>query len=195
MYTILMQADGGLICTSPNAKIRRTENLVDSFHIIVPKKYKDVELIDFQATAKYVDPANTPRIEMLNLNNDNYKTDYLEYVLPVTTLITRLPGDVHLYLTFTKPDEDEKKIYMTHSSEIIIHIENVNDYFTDESSFMGIDKRIIELQKLADSYDKNKADNIEKDGNRIYLTSNGEQIGNTIVVTEGGKDDFTVIQF
>lgn len=190
-----MQSNGDLICTSPTTKIRRTENLVDTFHIIVPQQFKDVNLIEFQASIKYVDPANTPRVEILDVKNPAYKDVYIEYTLPITTLITKLPGEVKMHMTFTMINEEEKQVKVGHSSEITIKIDDIPDYFTDETSFSAIDRRILELQRLAQQYAKEKADNLAKEGSELYLTSNGERIGDSILLPEGTEDDFTVVQF
>ncbi len=180
MYTILMQGDGSLVCTTPAERIRQYENYSDSLRIIVPKQYKTVDLTEFTGTIKYTTPANIAKIEYLTVNNTEYKNDYIEYRLPITTNLTQFSGDITLYLTFTKSDEIAKRTYAAYSGEITLTVDPVNDYFTDPSSLQSIDQKIAELQNIAQAYDKAKADNIARDGEEIYLTSNGEQIGDRI---------------
>ncbi len=202
MYTILMKTDGSLICTTPEIKIRQTESMVDNMHFILPKRYKDIEdLSKYKICLKYTNPANVSKLEILTLNNNDYKENFLEYKLPITTELTQFAGDISLYLTMTDYDSEIDTSYISHSSELTIHILPVNNYFTDENSLFAIDKQILELQKLATAYDKTKADNIKKVNDEIFLTANGEKIGDSVVlngeseVIEFGKDDGETILF
>ena len=195
MYTILMEADGSLVRTTPVGKIRQGDNLTDSFRFIVPKIYKNIDLTDFVGVVKYVNPANIAKINYLTVNNPEYKTDYIEYRLPITGDMTQFAGDISLYVTFTKNDEENKKIYTTHSGKITISIEPVDDYFSTDESLQAIDKKIAELQSVAEAYDKSKADNIEIDGSELYLTANGEKIGNTVDIGEVVDENFEIVSF
>ena len=183
MYTILMNADGSLLCTTPNVKLYQTESMVDNLHFILPKIYKDVDLTDYTISLKYINPANISKLEILVLNNNNYKNNFLEYKLPVTTELTKFAGDITLYLTMTKYDSEINTKYISHSSEAVVPIYPVDNYFTDENSLQAVDRQILQLQEIAAEYDKNKADNIVKNNDEVYLTSNGEKIGDSIIIT------------
>ena len=186
MYAILMREDGSLTCTTPNVILYQTESFMDNVHFFIPKQFKDVNLVDFAVTLKYVSPANVSKIEILNLSNDNYSENYMEYVLPVTTELTSIAGNIKLYLTFMKIDETKK--YIGHSSELTISINPVDDYFTNEESLQAIDKRIMQLQTIANQITETKAD----------LTANGEKIGDSIVISGSGEDpsgEFEVVEF
>lgn len=195
MYTILMLDDGSLICTTPKNILYQTENFTDNIHFILPQTYKDVELKDFLIAMKYVNPANVSKVELLKLNNSEYKEKYLEYILPVNTELTKLAGKITLYITMSKIDSQTGAKYISHSSETTINIQRVNDYFVDESSFQGIDKRIFELQEVAAIYDSSKADNIAREDNNIYLTANGNKIGDSIPLDAYDPDGLNVIEF
>ena len=84
-----MNDDGSLICTTPRNILYQTENYTDNIHFVLPQKYKDIELKDFTIALKYINPANVSKIEILTLNNAEYKEFYLEYILPVNTEITK----------------------------------------------------------------------------------------------------------
>ena len=191
MYTILMNADGSLLCTTPNVKLYQTESMVDNLHFILPKKYKDVDLTDHTVSLKYINPANISKLEILVLSNNDYKNNFLEYKLPVTTELTKFAGDITLYLTMTKYDPEINTKYVSHSSEAVIPIYPVDNYFTDENSLQAVDRQILQLKEIAAEYDKNKADNIIKNDDEVYLTSNGEKIGDSIIVT----GEMEVIEF
>lgn len=186
MYTILMQDNGSLVCTTPTERIRQSDNLADVLRIIAPKAYKNVDLSTFVAVAKYVNPGNVAKLEYLEVNNPEYKTDYIEYRIPITSEMTQFAGDVEMHLTFTKNDEDANKQYVAQSGTIVLPIEPVDEYFTDEASLSAIDEKIAALQDVAKTYDETKADNIAKEGTDVYLTANGEKIGDTVSVDGGG---------
>lgn len=195
MYTILMESDGSLVCTTPSDILYQGESLVDNFHLLLPQKYKDVELKDYTVTLKYVSPINISKIEILTLNNSEYKTNFLEYVLPITTELTKFVGEITLYITMTKFDAETHKKYVAHSGETTINIDKVNDYFTDENSLQSIDKEILKLQEIASQYDKVKADNIVREGNKVQLTSNGTKIGDSVSIEACDPEGIDVVEF
>ena len=191
-----MRDNGSLTCTTPNVILYQTDSLMDNVHFFIPKQFKDVDLTDFAITLKYINPANVSKIEILNLSNDNYSENYMEYVLPVTTELTSISGDIKLYLTFMKVDDNKK--YIGHSSELTISVSPVSDYFTNEESLQAIDKRIMQLQTIANQITETKADNIEKVDDEVYLTANGEKIGDSIVISGSGdtpSGEFEVVIF
>ena len=195
MYTILMNNDGSLICTTPRNILYQSENYADTIHFILPQKYKDIELKDFTVALKYINPANIAKLEILTLSNSEYKESYLEYILPVNTEITKMAGKISYYLTMLKVDKQTGTKYISHSSEAVLEIKQVNNYFVDENSFQGIDKRIFELQEIAAIYDKSKADNIAREDNNIYLTANGNKIGDSIPLDAYDPNGLDVIEF
>lgn len=195
MYTILMNNDGSLICTTPRNILYQSENYADTIHFILPQKYKDIELKDFTVALKYINPANIAKLEILTLSNSEYKESYLEYILPVNTEITKMAGKISYYLTMLKVDKQTGTKYISHSSEAVLEIKQVNNYFTDENSFQSIDRKIFELQEIAAIYDKSKADNIAREDNNIYLTANGNKIGDSIPLDAYDPDGLDVIEF
>lgn len=90
-----------------------------------------------------------------------------------------------------------RKTYVVHTGELIINISPLKDYYTfvPDESLEFVDQIVADLQnkiealdKVADTYDKTKADNIQiKNGNEIQLLSNKVPIGDKITVTNGGS--------
>lgn len=195
MYTLLMQDDGTLICTTPEVVFRQSESLVDKMHIIVPKKYKEADLSEYQASLRYVNPANVSKIELLTPTEDVYKEDFIEYLLPITSELTKFKGEFKLYLSFLKYDAETKQKYLTHSAEFIFTVLPVEDYFTDDSSFSAIDKRIAEMARIAEDIGKGKADNIIREGDNIQLTAAGNKIGDPVAVGGTGESQDNVVDF
>ena len=187
-----MNSDGSLSCTTPKDKLYSSEHMVDNIHFLLPKTYKDVELTDFAIYLKYVNPAKLAKIEPLVLYNKNYKDTYLEYMLPITSEFTKFPGIVTLHLTMMDVNEQTDIKYVAQSGEIDIPILVVNDYFVNELSLSAIDKRLVTMEEIAAQYDKSKADNIVREENSIYLTSNGNKIGDTVSIDQ---DELNVVEF
>ena len=94
-----------------------------------------------------------------------------------------------------------RKTYVVHTGELIINISPLKDYyaFVPDESLEFVDQIVVDLQnkiealdKVADAYDKTKADNIQiKNGNEIQLLSNKVPIGDKITVTNGGSGEGT----
>ncbi len=190
-----MQQNGMLVCTTPNTLLYQGENLVDNFHLLLPKIYKEIDLESYTIALKYVTSVNTAKYEILTLNNNAYKNDYLEYVLPITTELTKASGEVRLYITMSKFDTVSKRKYISHSSETTIRILPVENYFTDDSSFQSIDNKIFELKQLAEKINTTKADNIVREDNDVYLTANGEKIGNSVPIEACDPEGIDIIEF
>lgn len=184
-----------LVCTTPNTLLYQGENLVDNFHLLLPKIYKEIDLESYTIALKYVTSVNTAKNEILTLNNNAYKNDYLEYVLPITTELTKASGEVRLYITMSKFDTVSKRKYISHSSETTIRILPVENYFTDDSSFQSIDNKIFELKQLAEKINTTKADNIVREDNDVYLTANGEKIGNSVPIEACDPEGIDIIEF
>ena len=51
---------------------------------------------------------------------------------------------------------------------------------------MNLEAKIQATEKIAETYDKEKADNITYEDSKIQLTSNGEKIGDSITIVSGG---------
>lgn len=194
MYTIIMNSDKSLTSTITTTLFQR-ENLVDKIQFLFPEFYDDIKLSDFTATLKYIDQANIPHAEILLKDESLYKNK-IRFTLPIDTDLNTYAGDIQIRITLTKVDMDEKKQYVLHTGEAKITISPLKDYYTfvpDESlefvdQLVGsLTSKIEATEKLAEAYDKNKADNITYEGNKIQLTSNGQKIGDSITII-GGDD-------
>lgn len=192
-YTIKMNANKRLITTN-RIRLHQHEKLVDKVVFYIPKLYGDFDLSEFQAIIKYVDPTNTAHAELLNAEEELYKDEYIVYTLPVDTNLTRFDGNVRALLTFTKPDEENGVSYVLNTSETVLTILPIKDFFevTPDASLTYIDQSIIKIQQLIDEMgigdECNKADNIVLDGDELYLTSKGAQIGDVVNLKDLGQN-------
>lgn len=204
MYTILVNQDNTMT-TSVRERIMQRSKLVDSLHFLVDPIYKGLDMSDFTVTMEYILPVSKKYItEILVKSNEPYNSkinkEMLEYTLPFDTKLTREPGDIKVQLTFTKVDLDEygnNRQYVRKISETTIHITPISawsDIIPDEA-LNAIDQRIIKtdaqikaLEELNEVTAITKADNIKLDEetNDIYLTANGEKIGDSINLSDLG---------
>lgn len=162
-----MNPDKSLVITK-QTNIYRKENMVDKLKFLFPEKYQELELADCTATLKYTDTNNVPHAEILQKDEKLYKGK-LAYTLPLDSELTEFPGDINLRVTFTKLDMDTQTQYTMHTGEVTISILPLSDYynFVPEESLEFVDQMVGTLQakieaieKLAETYDKEKADNI-----------------------------------
>lgn len=197
MYTILMNSDKSLVCTSRTTLYQR-DKLVDKLQILIPQTYEDINLSDFTAVLKYVDQGNEVHSEILIQDEELYKESYLRYTLPIDTNLTRFAGDIKICLTFNKVDMEEMREYSLNTGETTITIASLSDYynFVSDKSLSVIDQKVNELNvkleaidKMATTYDETKADNIKlnKETSEIYLTAHDKQIGDKITINDLGN--------
>lgn len=206
MYTIVMGQDKSLI-TTVKETIYRREKLVDKIQFLIPQKYNDINLSDFTAILKYLDQTDTAHSEILVKDDELYK-NHLRFTLPIDTNITKYDGDIHIRITLSKIDAEAQKQYVLHTGETTISVLPLSDYyaFVNDESLEFVDQivgklesKIDAVEKIAETYDKEKADNLSYEDNKLQLTSNGEKIGNAVVITSGGgttpSDEFEVVEF
>lgn len=205
-----MNDDKSLTATVVTTLYQR-EKLADKIQILIPPNYGELDLSEFTATLKYVDQANVPHAEILKKDAELYK-EHIRYVLPVDTELTQYAGDITIRLTFTKTDMEARKVFVVHTGELVIKISPLKDYysFVPDESLEFVDQIVSDLQnkisaldKIADIYDKTKADNIQiKNGKTLQLLSNHTTIGDEVTVfSEGSGGDtgcdgsFDIVEF
>ena len=172
-----MNDDKSLTATVVTTLYQR-EKLADKIQILIPPNYGELGLSEFTATLKYVDQANVPHAEILKKDAELYK-EHIRYVLPVDTELTQYAGDITIRLTFTKTDMEARKVFVVHTGELVIKISPLKDYysFVPDESLEFVDQIVSDLQnkisaldKIADIYDKTKADNIQiKNGKTLAV--------------------------
>ena len=201
MYTILVNDDNTLT-TSVRERIMQRSKLVDSLHFLCPPTYKELDMTDFTVTLEYILPVSREyKTEELVKSDELYK-EMLEYKLPFDTNLTKEAGEIEVKLTFSKVDLDEdgndiqyvRKISAT--SITIVPIESWCDIIPDKA-LDAIDQRIIktdaQIKALLDANEitrLEKADNLvlDSENKELYLTSEGEQIGDKVKLSDLGNE-------
>lgn len=209
MYTILIKNDNTAV-TKEKQRIMQRSKLIDTLQFIVPKLYQEYEMKDFDFLLQYRLPiSHELKLEVLTLKDEDYKTDYLLYSLPIDTALTVENGEVELQMSFVRKymlDDGTTVEQNREIDPISITVIPVTDWFTVPDSalstltqyYLAAQSNINALNDLMGTINQNKADNIKldvKEGS-IYLTANGKQIGTPIDIealgdsiaeeTEGG---------
>ena len=210
MYTILVTDDNELRVTTKERIMQRSK-MVDSFHFLVKPMYKDtIDMSGFNVTMEYKLPVSNEYAAqditedlVLTVDEEGNTVHYkemLEYKLPFDTNLTAEAGEVELQLTFTKTELDEEGVptqFVRKTSPCKITIIPIAAWsnIIPDKALTALDQRILkideQIQALSESavlYTNDKADNIrlDKETNEIYLTANGEPIGDRITIEELG---------
>jgi len=198
VYTIILNKDKSLIA-SIRTTLYQHESLVDKIQFLLPQNYEDIDIYNgnYTVIVKYLDQANVVQSEILEKDDDLYK-DYVRFVFPVTSKLTRFAGDVKIWLSIIGINTDDSiKSEVLHTDGLAIKINPLEDIygFIPDESLQTLDKKILELQAVVkannmtvESIDKNKADNIklDLDEKSLYLTNNGVKTGSAIALNDLG---------
>lgn len=167
MYTIVMDKYKNLN-TTVRAVIYKKENMVDKIQFLIPPKYdgndgrivvdpdtgeetvvKDgvINMGDFTAVLKYVDPNGNFHSEILIQDAEMYK-DYLRYTLPVTTKLSNVSGNVTIRISFMYFD-GEGFISKFETNSTIIHIDKPQgfDDYVNWEDIEGWKKEVTTLKE------------------------------------------------
>ena len=211
-YVIIVENDNSLY-GSCKRRIMQKEKLFNDLCFLVEQYYNGYDMSQCTVTMRYLLPVSREfKTETLKLSEERYKDNYLKYVLPVDTCLTKEFGDISLNLTFTMLDvnEDGKVIQRVRKTDNhLLKITPIPDWdaIIPDSSLEALDQRILKLdaqmraieemnQIVADS----KADNIKYDENtnELQLLSGDKEIGDKVTLKTGStslEDGVPVVDF
>lgn len=199
MYTILVNEDNSLVTTQKERIVQRSK-LVDTLHFLVPIKYKDFDMRDFQTVnLQYTLPVSKEAYsELLTPSKELYKNDYIEFKLPLDTSITKEAGKVELTLVFycvTIDADGKSHQYVRRTTPGTITVVACTNWCNviPDHLLDSLDQRLIALTSLVEAIDEEsqllyetKADNLTYDpqNNTLRLTANQVPIGNAVDLSE-----------
>lgn len=204
MYTILMDKHKQLVKTI-ETKLYQHEKLTEKLQFLFPKFYNAIDLSEFTIILKFIDQQGIPHAEILSPDDDLYKGK-IRCTMPIDSGLTKFSGDISIRITFEKIDMENQTQYVLHTGETTITISPLKDYycFVPDKSLEFVDQLVGNLEakieateKIADIYDKAKADNISYSNNNLQLTANGEKIGDSITLSDETAiaESFNVVEF
>ena len=121
-----------------------------------------------------------------NFSEERYE-EYLKYVLPVDTNLTKEWGDIQLNLTFTLLDIDDNGNVIQRVRKTTNHILKITqlpnwDSFVPDSALSALDQRILKqdaqikaLEELVSVIDNNKVDNLVYNGSHSINDTSYEE--------------------
>ena len=212
MYIIIVENDNSLY-GSQKRRIMQREKLVNTLWFLVPQYYNGFDMSQCTVTMRFMLPISKEfKTETLELSNERYKEDYLKYTLPVDSYLTKEFGNIELNLTFTMLDVDDngKAVQRVRKTDNhLLYITPIPDWdsVVPDEALAALDQRIIKLDAIQKSIKEQnqvivdtKADNIKynTDTNELQLTSNGNVIGDKVVINAGDaslEDGIPVVDF
>lgn len=206
MYTIILNDDNSLY-GSCKKKIMQREKLFNKLCFLVAPHYNGYDMSQCTVTMRYLLPISRKFItETLVLSEDTYK-DYLKYILPIDTNLTKEWGDIELNLTFTLLDVDDsgnivQRVRKTDNH--ILHITQLPDWdgIIPDEALSALDQRIImqsaqikALEDLANIIDNNQVDDLVYDdaNETLQLSANGIGVGTKVSVKDMLDDGIPVV--
>lgn len=210
-YTIIVGDDNSLY-GSQKIKIMQREKLFNKIWFLVAPYYNEHDMSKCVVTMRYTLPISKElKTETLVLSDERYE-DYLKYILPIDTDLSKEWGDIELNLTFTMLDINENGDIVQRVRKTDNHILHITqlpnwDSFVPDEALSAIDQRIIatqaQIQRLEEMNQivaDSKADNIKynETTNELQLLSGNKEIGNKVTLKNNEvslKDGVPVVDF
>lgn len=198
MYTLKI-TDENTVTTTVKETLMERSNYVDKIQIVTSKMYREqIDMSDATVYMKYKLPvSNKIKLTQLTVNNLEYETNYIQYLIPVDAALTAEAGDIEVSFTFLKLIANEDSTYTSYvrkTTSGVIHITPLVQFDKYEPSemFTEVDQRLLVLEGLIKDLDaQNKAAyegmvkdiRLDTDKKKITLTNrNNEDTGEGIVV-------------
>lgn len=195
---ILMKSDKSLVI-SKDSKIYQKENVIDKIIFLIPKEYNSIDLSNFSFNLTYIDPQAGMHTELLVMDEEPYKENFLSYQLPVDTEITKFSGTITMSLTGTWLDADLLKQYVIKTGTLQIEISPLStlyEFIPDEAldvidaKMIELDGKIEALELLGESMDKKIPNDLSiNDESVLHLTVSGQTIGDGVEILTGVVDN------
>ena len=203
MYTLKISDDNTVTTTVKETLIER-RNYVDRIQIVTNKLYREqIDMSDTTVYMKYKLPvSNKIKMTQLTINDLEYETNYIQYLIPVDAGLTAEAGDIEVSFTFLKlvaNDDGTYTSYIRKTTSGVIHITPLTQFDKYEPSemFTEIDQRLLAIEgyiKDLDALNKATYENAVKDirldteKRKVTLTNNdGEDTGKGIAMTDLSK--------
>lgn len=205
-YVIIVEDDNSLY-GSCKRKIMQKEKLFNKLWILVPPYYNGYDMSQCTVTMRYLLPISKEfKTETLVLSDEKYE-EYLKYVLPIDTDLTKEFGEIELNLTFTMLDVDNdgnivQRVRKTGNHNLTITPLPDWDSIIPDGSLSALDQRILKqdaqikaLNELAEIFSESQVNNLVYDAAEdvLQLASNGKGIGDKVSVKEMLKDGTPVV--
>lgn len=205
-YVILVNDDNSLY-GSCKTKIMQREKLFNKLWFLVAPHYNGYDMSQCTVTMRYLLPISREFVtETLELSEERYE-EYLKYVLPIDTNLSKEWGNIELNLTFTMVDVDDNGNVVHRVRKTDNYLLNITqlpdwDSIIPDSALSALDQRIIKqsaqikaLNDLANALNDNQVDNLVYNSadDTLQLSARGAGVGNKVSVKEMIDDGIPVV--
>jgi len=129
MYTIVMDTDKRLTQTVVTT-LYQNENLVDKLKFIIPRTYKDFNILKSRTVLCYTTPSGKDEIEDITFSDEAYKNKFACGYLPIDSKLTKTAGEIVLQLIFI---DDNQRVLKSGATTIQIRaIDKDSSGMTDD---------------------------------------------------------------
>lgn len=196
MYTIIFNLKNRSLDTTVKTNIMQKENLVDKIQFLVPPTYNGLDLSNFACTLKYVDPNGAYHVEVLEKDEDTYK-DYLRYVLPITTTLSKYIGECKIRLSmlgvYRETEESDLQNFVLNSDSTVIKINKPDGFydFVDEEDVEALKELMEQLTAKVQVIEDNQVDDIvlTEDEQVLKVSARGKLKGEGVEMSMGIYDE------
>lgn len=146
MYTIVMDKNKNLN-TTVRTTLFQKESMMDKIQFLIPPTYNDIEIGNYTAILKYLDPNGNFHYERLEPDETLYK-NYLRYTVDVKSSLTQVAGKVVARMSFLDvKGETAEEICKLETNSTIIEIEKPSG-FNDAVIFEDIEASEISFYEF-----------------------------------------------
>lgn len=205
-YTIIVCDDGNLY-GSQKIKIMQKEKLFNKVWFLAPQHYNGFDMSQCTVVMRYLRPISKEFVTETLVLSDRYE-EYLKYVLPVDTCLSKEWGDLELNLTFIMLDTDDDGNVIQRVRKTGNHVLTITklpnwDAVVPDESLAALDQRIImqsaqikALENLAETLENTQVDNLVYNPKEdvLHLASKGNLVGNKVSVKEMMRDGIPVVE-
>lgn len=184
-----MRDDKSLIETE-RVKIYQRETNTTVLRFLIPSEIEGNPMDKFVCVFKFILPGGTKYCIQPTKQEELYN-GFIDLQMPLTSDLTEEYGMIRGNLTFLAvvdgEEGEEQKALAMHSGDVCIKIHKKTDIFAGDPKLEALDQRILKLEDMlakvtdaSETYDDEKADDIEFIDGEIWLMSHGEKIGSPI---------------
>ena len=207
MYVIKANSDNTLTAPVKQRIIQRSK-LIDDMIFLVAPTYNGYDMADCTVVLEYIKPvSNEYKTEVLVKSEEGYK-EFLKYVLPVDTELTKEAGSLKIQLSFIYVDIDAdgnqvQRVRKT-SPALKVEVIPVEEWFNviPDSALSAVDQRILktdaQLKMMADlvgTMSDNMVDDLKynEEDETLQLQSGGYGVGSKVSVRDMLEDGTPVV--
>jgi len=186
MFYIKLEDDMSLVITVRDS-IYRGDNLNQKIRYLIPLTVGDVDVLTAFIYLNYIRADGTPDVVRLERLEEKYNESYYQYVFPVTSRLTKYPGEVCTWMQICSGPPSCPVV--SKSGECVLQIEeskNMDDYICDHqlTALYRLEKSLTSDIEEINELVAAKADSLSynEESRELRLKSGDIEIGEAVIV-------------